>query len=208
MTNRKIDLKINEIISYLDSTDKSVLNELKEEFPSQEASLEPGIIMNDGDSLNEEEYKFRITVVERGLNTAISKGNIVFLKLQSRLKNLNKVDFWSQVVSLVSGAAILALINKDFESPYYWIKYIAPCLVLISSLLSLYVKNRAQPFLGGSDDLYKITNKFVDLRTDANHILSELNVYRQFFAIDKVKPLVDSSSQLIKDLEDFIVRAS
>jgi len=201
--------KINELVNYLDDNDKKQLSNLKTEFPKFKELLEPGIVLGDEDEedLVEEKYKFILTTTNRALETAFNRAAPIFEKTRKKLKKLNRVDFYSQLVTLISGGAILVTLQEEYQETYGYLVYIAPSLVLIGSLLSLYAKNKARSFIGGSDDLFHLTNKYMDLKTEGKTIIRDIQVSIKFFSIEEVKPLVDSAKTVINGIEDFIQRA-
>ncbi len=202
--------KINEIVNYLDTNDKGVLESLKIEYPKFQHLLEPGIMLaaDEPDNQEEEKYKFILSTTKKALETAFKKASPIFEKTRLKLKKLNKVDYYSQIVTLISGGAILATIQDDYKETYGFLVYIAPTLVLLASLLSLYAKNKAKSFIGGSDDLYHLTNKYMDLNTKGKEVIRDIDSSLKYFSLEEVKPIIEAAKGIINGVEDYIQRAS
>lgn len=194
--------KINEIVNYLKNFDNDQLNSLKKEFPEYEKFLKPGIILGDeNEGTENEEYKFRLAVAEKGLRVIFMDSEKLYIKLKPKLKSINNVDLTSQIISLIGGATMLTLIEKDLGAAYNWIKYIAPGAIVISSLLSLFAKNRLESTLGGEDNLFKLTNTIIQYNAEAKALLAEIEVSKTFFAIEKAKGIIESANKLAKEME-------
>ena len=201
--------KINGIVDYLDKNDRNEIKLLESEYPEFKHLLKPGIIMGNEETYSEEaEYKFRLDVTKRGLSSALKKGNNLFQELTARLKRLNNIDFYSQVITLISGSAVLVMFVKGNLDSLQELKYIAPILVLFSSLLSLYTKNKAKSFIGGNEDLYKLTNNFIGYKIEGDYLLKELDVAIKHFSLEKAKRIVETSNNIIKNIDAFNLRAS
>lgn len=195
--------QINEIVNFLDTNDKKQLENLKIEFPKFQHLLEPGIMLGDDDETysEEEDYRFRLNLAKKGVQASVKRGEKRFIELDKKLKRLNDIQFYSQVITLLSGTAILIMLDKTMGESYNWIKYIAPILVLLSSLLSLIAKNKAKSFLGGDKDLYKLTSEINILLAEEKSLLRDIESSIENFSLEKVKPLIDKTNKVIKDMD-------
>lgn len=198
----KNDLKTNEIVNFLDIHDKKTIENLKIEFPDFAIFLKPGIVLTDEYS-DEAYYKFKVKLVTSGLNSMQEKGEYKLQELQKKRKTLNNIQFISQIVTFISGSTLLAMINSESI-----IKYVAPTLVLIASILTIWSKNRAEPFLGGNESIYKFANELIVLTSKARSLLSELELVSQLFNLEKAVPLVDSANNIAEEMDIIIKKAS
>lgn len=193
--------KINSLVHYLNAVNPEQLNDLKSQYPDFKDFLEPGIIMGDDNpNVETEEFKFRLVVAQKGLGTIFATSEALMVSLKQKLKRLNNIQLISQIVTLISGAAILAMVEKDFAT-IGAIKYIAPILILMGSILTLYAKNNAESFIGNNENLYELSNQLIAYNAEAKTLLSEIDIISKYFSIEKARQVIESANKLAKEMD-------
>ncbi len=204
MTNNN-QSKINFLVSFLNSNDKNKLVSLKQKFEEFQEYLEPGVIMGtDEESTAIEEYKFRLEVCNAGLLSIFKRAEQTISQLRIRLKKLNNIQLVSQLIVLLSGATILSTLQNDFEENYKWLKFVAPSLVLVASILTIWAKNKSESFLTGNKNLYESTSNLISLKNQANFILAEIQVLQKYFNLESAKTTIEAANDTAKKMIDEI----
>lgn len=197
--------KINFLVSYLNTNEKNKLVTLKQKFEEFKDYLEPGVIMETDEKTTEvEEYKFRLEVCNTGLLSIFKKAEQNISELRIRLKKLNTIQLISQLIVLLSGATILSTIQSDFGGNYKGLKFIAPSLVLVASILTIWAKNKSESFLTGNKNLYESTSNLITLKNQANFLLAEIKILQKYFNLENAKATIESANDTAKKMIDEI----
>jgi hypothetical protein len=197
--------KINYLVSFLNRNDKDKLVTLKQKFEEFQDYLEPGVIMEtDEISPKIAEYKFRLEVCNSGLLSIFKDAEKKVSQLRIKLKNLNNLQLVSQLIVLLSGATILLTLQNNFGENYTWLKYIAPSLVLIASILTIWAKNKSESFLTGNKNLYESTSNLITLKNQANFLLAEITIIQKYFDLEKAKATIEAANDIAKKMIDEI----
>jgi hypothetical protein len=195
--------KINFLVSYLNNNDKNKLVTLKQKFEEFQEYLEPGIILESNEKIFEiEEYKFRLELCNVGLLSIFKKAEQDILKSRIKLKKINNIQIVSQLIVLLSGATILLTLQDDFGGNFKWLKYIAPSLVLVASILTIWAKNKSESFLVGNKNLYESTSNLITLKNQASFLLAEITILQNFFNLERVKATIEAANDTAKKMMD------
>ena len=200
--------EINYLVRYLNNNDKNRLITLKQKFEEFKGYLEepePGIIMGTDEKSSEiEEYKFRLEVCNAGLLSIFNKAEQVISQLRIKLKKLNNIQLVSQLIVLLSGATILSTLQNDFDEEYKWLKFIAPSLVLVASILTIWAKNKSESFLTGNKNLYESTSNLITLKNQASFLLAEIIITQKYFNLEKAKATIEAANDTAKKMNEEI----
>jgi len=197
---------IHGIVRLLETYDTPKLGQLREKYPQYEAYLESeGVALPaKGNAVNE--YKFKLDASRTSLNTVYDKADKVLAQLLKKLKKIKRLELTNQIIILVSGAAILSMIQKEFGTNYIWIKYVPPTLILISSVITIIIKNRSESFFSGNQSLYALASNLQVSMNKAFYIREEMDIIQNIEAhygnLDqsKAKRLIEQTNTLASDM--------
>ncbi len=199
---------INEVVSFLDRNDAPKLEQLRKKFPQFSEELEIGDILGEDDDIKKEEFTFRLEVATAGL-TAIQNKAIENLEaLKQKVRSLNNVQLTGQVIVLISGAAILGMIEKDLGKEWTWLKYLAPSLVLLSSILTLWAKNRSELIFSPGKTINDSVGELITLKNQSIQIIGEIGIVMKYFDLENAKILISSANETARKMNDLIEKIS
>lgn len=197
MTNAKI----NGLVKYLFKYDAKEIEILKTEFSDYTAFLEEeGIAMPA--SANEAENRFKMRVAKEVLSDLTVKADEIIPKLKTKLKVLNQIQLASQIIVIVSGASVFSLLRVD----YPWIKLVAPSLILVSSILTIVVKNRSESMVNDDKSIYKLVSDLITYRSEAKFVLPEIKTATKFYNHEVAGNIIERSNALALKMDDAITK--
>ncbi|HZG00197.1 MAG TPA: hypothetical protein VEY71_04300 [Chitinophagales bacterium] len=201
---------INEVINLLEAYAPAELQDLKKTYPEQENALRRGInagetpAPNDGRVGTQDELYVRVVATIKGLELVIRKCNEVQPMLKTRLRNLGKVQFVSQLVVALSGATLLAMLQKENNILF---NTISGSLTLCGAILTLFVQHRSGTVVPGSRSLFQLYDPLVDNKIAAEHSLQELSIAvdtYQHQSKEKVAELVSKSNGICWEMKKLL----
>lgn len=199
--------EIRDLIFLLEKYDTRSLNDLRRQYPRYRAYLEPdGVALVAKANVTSDEYRFRLNVCKKGLEGALSSASLALPQLVEKLKRLRNLELINQIIIFISGATILSMVRKDLGNSYNWVKYIAPSLVLISSVITIIVKNRSVSFFSGNQNLYQLVSSLGILMNTANYLTQDIDIIQEIdsrlgsFDVENAKRLIGQSNTLAKEI--------
>ena len=155
---------INEIVGLLNDHSKVTLDTLRRKYPEYEDTLlKPGIIGGRTDK----QTRLRAEVAVAGLKVAIPLCEREISNVRLKLNKESKLQFISQMASLVGGASIFGLLALDCPRPA---KYAAAVLTLAGAILSLTAQYIGRSLNATANRLFEIYNALVECELEAKRI--------------------------------------
>ena len=101
--------------------------------------------------------------------------------LRNKLRRLQKIELWSQIIIIISSSTVFGLLTQDIEkSGFLYTAYIAAILSLVGALLTIILKQNTGEWSMNNQNVANSFYSLVNSRIGAEEILRELNVLSNF----------------------------
>jgi len=159
---------IDELIGFLNKYDNTQIALLKQKFPNHFKLFSEGVIL--GEEYNDE-LEVRAESCRIALDSIVKKCDEVIPLLKEKMKQLNVIQLFSQIIVAIGGASIFGLIQND---GFYVVKYIAASFVLIGSIINIYFQFVSNSLLPDSNSFFKDYNGVIDCSINSQKCLFEI----------------------------------
>lgn len=172
---------IDESIGLLNKINKSALDEIRRKHPEFSSILEQGVIGGEK-KIDKNELAVRAEVCKVVLEETLNKSKDKYLPhLRNKLKRLQKIELWSQIVIVVSSSTVFGLLTQDLEnSGFLYTAYIAAGLSLVGAILTIILKQNSGEWSMNNQNIASAYSSLISFRINAEELLRELNVLAQF----------------------------
>jgi hypothetical protein len=135
---------IDESIGLLSRINKSALDEIRRKHPEFSSILEQGVIGGEKE-IDQNELAVRAEVCKVVLEETLNQSKDKYLPhLRNKLKSLQKIELWSQIIIVVSSSTVFGLLTQDLEnSGFLYTAYIAAGLSLVGAILTIILKQNS-----------------------------------------------------------------
>lgn len=188
---------IKDLVRFLQVHDQPQLDELKAIHSEYAADFEASGIALAG--TDEDRCRARLYLCKTALEAAQVVGLGLIKGVRSKLQSLSSFQMINQIVVLISGATILSTLQNEFKD-HPWVKYIAPTLVLLGSILTIISKWKSEALVLGNHNLSDLTGKLVENVNTARVIIAELNIQLEYFDLAEAQKLIVQANDLAKDM--------
>lgn len=200
---------IDESVGLLNIMNSDLLDDIRDKNPDYRDILETGVIAGEAD-ISSEELKLRAELCMTTITETLKKSKEQYLpSLSKKLKRLQKIELWSQLIIVISSSAVLVLLLKEAENPgLKWGAYIGASLSTIGALLTVFLKRNSGGWSFNNQNVATAFDKLVSLRIEAEEILRQLNVKVQFIDnnADTIVELIQKCNKINKDIRNIIDR--
>ena len=163
--------QVDEIVGLLNNLNKPELQKLQERNIGNPI-LDIGIICGDK---TEDEIELRLEVLNLGIASINKKCEDILPILRKRIKLLGYLQFISQIVITISGASLIATLEKD---GFITVKYISAFLALIGGLITMFVQFKSGTL--AEQNLIKTYLILTNYQLDAESIAQEASILKKF----------------------------
>jgi hypothetical protein len=220
-TNKENDIDFQKVMAFLETNNEKAIEELRKENPFYEQIFSSGELLNEDDNyeVNEELIglkKAQLKGIEKTLPELIKKADYKITQLRNTLKKLRRYQFISKLVTLVSGSVILATLVIVYAQQsasntgemtevvqtfsYNYLDFIAPSLVLLSSILNLYYDYKIEDFLGGNKQ--EQVKRLIENRSQAKTLLLyDITPLKQHFIYQLSDTIITKAAAITSELE-------
>lgn len=176
-----ISAPIDESIGLLNKINLTALNIIREKHPEFSSILELGVIGGEKE-LNINELSVKIEVCKVALEETLKQSkDKYFPLLRAKLRKLQKIELWSQIIIVVSSSTVFGLLTQDLEkNGFLYVAYIAAILSLIGALLTIILKQNSGEWSMNNQNIANSYNSLVNFRIQAEEVLRDINVMSQF----------------------------
>lgn len=186
--------KIDETIAFLEKKQPHTIDKIRNENPSFANILKTGEEL--GSSTDIEELKVRAKVCFAATDAAVKICNDQLPILKSKLKGSQKLQLWGQIVTTISGAAVITTLATKHPN----ITYFAGGLSLLGALVPLIIEQRNK----GLDKNRQIDETYADLiklKLEAERNSQELKFFiDNNFNVDGISEVINRCNQLCSDI--------
>lgn len=176
--------QIDEAIGLLYRHSPAILEQFTRTHPDYKDLFTPGITAGAKEAKGIDELRIRAEAALASANQAKAVCAALIPKFQERIRKSSQLELSAQILSVVSGASIVAALRADFP---VFMKYSLATVNLISSAIALFSK-----YFGGSAHNGRHTaiddyRELVECRIDAEQIAGELELWhkKNFIGIEK-----------------------
>jgi hypothetical protein len=185
---------IDESIGLLNTLNKEALNKIRNANPDFRAILETGVV-GGLKEISIRELTVRADISRAALEESLKQTRDKYLPhLRKKLKFLQQIELWTQIIIVVSSSTVFILLIKGVEKSGigYVGPYIGAGLSLVGAILTIFLKQNSGEWSMNNQNVAHSFNSLVVSRIEAEEMLSELNLQTQFIENNK-----DSLSDLI-----------
>ncbi len=172
---------IDESIGLLNRINKSALDAIRSKHPEFSSILEQGVIGGEKE-INNDELTVRAEVCKVALEETLNQSKNKYLPhLQNKLKKLQKIELWSQIIIVVSSSTVFGLLTQDLgNSGFLFTAYIAAGLSLIGAILTIILKQNSGEWSNNNQNIASSYTSLVNFRIKAEELFREINILTQF----------------------------
>jgi len=183
--------KINEMVALIEAIQPKTINDIRNENPGFSDILKSGVSLGDSDQADE--LKVRARVCSAGLESILKVCSEELVKLKSKLKFSQKIQFAGQILSAIGSASVIISLAKSIKMEY---TLISGVIGLVGSIIPLVVdfKNKGLDKNKKLDEIYTDLNQ---MQIEAKANLNELTFYTvNGFNEDGIREVINKSNQL------------
>lgn len=185
--NRHSPVPVNEIIGFLEVSNSTALEALRNDNSDFEELLKTGIKLGDKDDKTSENQmlSFKLDISEKGLAEIHSKSVDLKSIIKKRLKVRDRLQLISQVIVAFCGASVISTLVKESDS----FRYLVGGLSLAASILTIFTKQQSgQPY--GKSGLIKTLNSLSENHITAKQYLDEISIIKQLPIVKNEKRVI------------------
>lgn len=198
----KANIPVNEIVSLLEDYLPNELVKLRQNFPNQRSILSSGQILGE---TNTDELKLKMELSLSGLKAILQQCKEKIPKIKSRLKNISRLQFVSQLMVLISGATIISILQ---EGELLWVKYVSSILVLIGSIVNLYTQHISNSAYN-EKSMINIYESLTEHYIEAEQLQKDLEFYNRLESLedkeDEVVEIINSVNEASLELKKVLI---
>lgn len=187
---------IDESLGLLNQTNSVALRNLREKYPEFKSILELGVIGGAND-LEIDELRLRVEVSKLALLETLKTSKDTFLpKFRRKLKFLQKIELWAQMIIVLSSSTVFGLIGELEKGEFKLTSYVAGGFTLASALLTIILKQNTGEWAMNNHNIANSYGELVKLRIDAEETLREMEILSQFPEnnLEKLTKFVEQSN--------------
>jgi len=198
---------IDESIGLLNKINASALNDIKDRHPEFSSILEVGVIGGEKE-IGNNELEVRVEVCKVALDETLKQTKDKYLpNLRAKLRRLQKIELWSQIIIVISSSTVFGLLTQDLEKEgVLYTAYFAAALSLVGALLTIILKQNSGEWSMNNQNVANSYNSLVNYRIKAEEILREINVLSQFIENNakELKELVKQCNDINREIRIII----
>lgn len=211
MSNKIKEASIEESLGLLNIVNPEALKVLREEFPESQSTLFLGEVAAPRSVDTIKELKMRIKVSKVALIETIKRTKDSYLPvLKSKLQRLQKIEFWTQVIIVISSSAMFTLLIQGLESNKelaYLGAYLSAALSLVGAILTIILKQNTGEWALNNQNIAKSCNDLVDYVITGEEYIQALDIQYKFVseeAIDEIKTLINNCNALNRKMRGIV----
>lgn len=186
--------KIDEMIAFLEKRQPQIIQKIRTENPGYLNILKEGEEL--GPSTDIEELKVRAKVCFASTEAAIKICNENLPVLKSKLKGVQKLQMWGQVITTIGGASVLATLALKYTS----ITYYAGGLSLLGSLIPLILEQKNKG-LDKNKQVDEIYTELIKLKLEAERNATELKFFiENNFNVQGISDVINRCNQIYAEV--------
>lgn len=214
------------VMAFLEENNKNAILELRKENPEYEQIFSSGELLSVDDEKGVEKKlialkKAQLKGIEKALPELIKRTIEKIEKLRNTLKKLRRYQFISKLITLISGSVILTtlIILSSYASgvasnelidnvvstqgnklAVNYLDFIAPSLVLLSSILTLFYDYKIEDYLGGNkqEKLKKLIANNAQAKT---LLLYDIKPLKKHFVYQLSDNVIKRAAEITSELE-------